>query len=248
MQPRCRPNMGLDQVMEWLQQLGHRANLINPDVNTVGIGVVADETDGRRAYVATQVFLRFAREIDVGAAPQRLLEMMNRARTARGARPLSTEPNLESAAQEAASAYFTDPSLSTHRPANPAVPEHTGAGAFLGAFERQFDGDSPVVSGGTSWPTCQDVRGKNGSRRCNRPALYLGEGQWSLSCDKHARRTDREHHERWGDTRRTSLDYDCCQRTRQRQAIGRAVLDWWRETGGPLTAIRSAVDHAGTQD
>jgi len=150
--------------------------------------------------------------------------------------------------QNASQRYRTDPSLSTHRPANPAVPEHTGAGAFLGAFERQFDGDSPVVSGGTSWPTCQDVRGKNGSRRCNRPALYLGEGQWSLSCDKHARRTDREHHERWGDTRRTSLDYDCCQRTRQRQAIGRAVLDWWRETGGPLTAIRSAVDHAGTQD
>ena len=150
--------------------------------------------------------------------------------------------------ENASRRYRTDPSLSKGRSANPAVPEHAGAGAFLGAFERQFDGDSPILSGGTSWPTCQDVRGKNGSRRCKRPALYLGEGQWSLSCDKHARRTDREHHELWGDARRASLDYDCCQRTRQRQAIGRAVLDWWRETGGPLTAIRGAVDHAGTAD
>jgi uncharacterized protein YkwD len=92
---------------------GHRANLINPDVNTVGIAVVVDESDGRRAFIATQVFLRVTREIDTAAAPARLLEMMNRARTARGARPLEVEPNLASAAQEAASAYFTDPSLTT---------------------------------------------------------------------------------------------------------------------------------------
>ncbi|MFO0712973.1 MAG: CAP domain-containing protein [Sandaracinus sp.] len=92
---------------------GHRANLINPDVNTVGLGVVIDEEDGRRAYIATQLFLRFAREIDTSAAPAHLLEMMNRARSARGARPLETEPNLQNAAQEAASAYFSDPTLTT---------------------------------------------------------------------------------------------------------------------------------------
>jgi uncharacterized protein YkwD len=92
---------------------GHRANLINPDVNTVGLGVVIDEADGRRAYIATQLFLRFAREIDTSAAPAHLLEMMNRARTARGARPLETEQNLQNAAQEAANAYFTDTTLTT---------------------------------------------------------------------------------------------------------------------------------------
>lgn len=92
---------------------GHRANLINPDVNTIGIGVVTDEADGRRAFIATQVFLRVTREIDTSAAPAHLLEMMNRARTARGARPLEVEPNLQGAAQEAAAAYFSDPSLTT---------------------------------------------------------------------------------------------------------------------------------------
>jgi uncharacterized protein YkwD len=92
---------------------GHRANLINADVNRVGVGVVVDESDGRRAFIATQVFLRVAREIDTTAAPARLLEMMNRARTARGARPLEVEPNLQAAAAEAAAAYFADPSLTT---------------------------------------------------------------------------------------------------------------------------------------
>jgi len=92
---------------------GHRANLINPDVNAVGLGVTVDETDGRRAFVATQVFLRFAREIDTSAAPARLFEMMNRARTARSARALELEPNLQNAAQEAAAAYFTEPTRTT---------------------------------------------------------------------------------------------------------------------------------------
>jgi hypothetical protein len=144
--------------------------------------------------------------------------------------------------------YRAAPYPGARGPASPAVPEHSGAGAFLGAFELQFDGDTPTFIGGASWPTCQDVRGKNGSRRCNQPALYLGEGQWSLGCDKHARRTDRERHELWGDARRASPDYDCYQRTQQRQAIGRAVLDWWRETGGPLTAMRAAAEHTGAGD
>lgn len=92
---------------------GHRANMINPDANVVGIGVVVDTTDGQPAYIATQVFIRVAREVDTAAAPAQLLEAMNRARTARGARALTVEPNLEAAAQSAAAAYFTDSTLTT---------------------------------------------------------------------------------------------------------------------------------------
>ena len=92
---------------------GHRANMINPDANRVGLGVVVDNTDGQPAYIATQVFLRVAREVDTAAAPAHLLEAMNRARTARGARALTVEPNLETAAQNAAAAYFTDSALTT---------------------------------------------------------------------------------------------------------------------------------------
>ncbi len=92
---------------------GHRANMINPDANVVGVGVVVDNTDGQPAYIATQVFIRVAREVDTAAAPAHLLEAMNRARTARGARALTVEPNLEAAAQSAAAAYFTDSTLTT---------------------------------------------------------------------------------------------------------------------------------------
>ena len=144
--------------------------------------------------------------------------------------------------------YRAAAGLSAPGSASAAVPEYSGAGTFLGAFERQFEGDSPVIDGGTSWPTCQDVRGKNGSRRCARPALYLGEGQWSPGCDKHARSADRERHQVWIGANQDSLDHDCSERARQRQAIGRAVFDWWRETGGPLTAMRGAVDHAGAAE
>jgi hypothetical protein len=76
----------------------------------------------------------------------------------------------------------------------------------------------------------------------------LGEGQWWPGCDKHARRADRERHELWGDARRASPDRDCYQRTQQHRAIGRAAFDWWRETGGPLTAMRDAVEHIGAGD
>lgn len=116
-----------------LDSPGHRANLINPDVNAIGVGVVVDESDGRRAFVATQVLVRFAREIDTAAAPAHLLEMMNRARAARGARPLQVEPNLEGAAQEAARAYFSDPSLTTQSTVDRAS---AGMRRYAVAFRR----------------------------------------------------------------------------------------------------------------
>jgi len=90
---------------------GHRANLISSGVNTCGIGVVAQETEGRTAFVATEVFLRFAQAIDVSAAPAEVLAAINRARTGRGASALENEENLRTAAQDAAQAFFDDPSL-----------------------------------------------------------------------------------------------------------------------------------------
>lgn len=90
---------------------GHRANIVSSGVNTCGIGVVADEADGRTAFIATEVFLRFAQPIDVPAAPAEVLAAINRARTARGASALETEENLRTAAQAAADAFFAEPTL-----------------------------------------------------------------------------------------------------------------------------------------
>lgn len=117
------------------------------------------------------------------------------------------------------------------------------AGTFLEQFERQLDdgGDSPLLHFTDEWPTCQDIRGKNGMNRCQQPALYLGEGQWSANCRKHARRLDREQHERWDSARDAEVTRESQRREELRQEVGRAVMGWWLGRGGPLEAIREVL-------
>lgn len=91
---------------------GHRANILNPDVTHVGVGVVAEPEGQRTAYVATEVFIRMAQEIDVARAPGRLLEAIGEARRARGVGSLEADENLSEAAQRAAEEYFADPEAS----------------------------------------------------------------------------------------------------------------------------------------
>ncbi len=95
-----------------LESPGHRANVLNPDVTHLGIGVVGERESNRTAYVATEVFVRMISEIDVDAAPEELLEMINAGREARGARPLEADKNLTKAASKAATDYFANKDLS----------------------------------------------------------------------------------------------------------------------------------------
>jgi uncharacterized protein YkwD len=95
-----------------LESPGHRANILNPDVSHVGVGVVAEQEGERAAFVATQVFVHMAAAIDVDGAPARLLEAINRARRARRAPPLELEPNLADAARAGATQFFAEPTLS----------------------------------------------------------------------------------------------------------------------------------------
>lgn len=112
---------------------GHRANLVNADANVVGIGVVADASDGRTAFIATEVFLRFAQPIDVSTAPQTVLDAINHARTARGAQAVSMEPNLQAAADQAARDFFTNPTMTTQDAVDQAS---TAMRRFSLAFRR----------------------------------------------------------------------------------------------------------------
>jgi len=95
-----------------MESPGHRANLLNRDVTHVGIGVASEPEGSRTAYVATQVFIRMNREIDVAEAPRTLLARINDGRHARRAEPLEADPNLTRAASEAARSYFADPEQS----------------------------------------------------------------------------------------------------------------------------------------
>lgn len=89
----------------------HRANILNPDVTHVGIGVVVEMDGSRRAYLATEVFVRMAQAIDVQRAPSDLLARINQARAARGAARLESDPNLEQAASQGARDYFAERTL-----------------------------------------------------------------------------------------------------------------------------------------
>lgn len=110
---------------------GHRSNLVSAGVNVCGIGVVADESDGRTAFIATELFMRFALPIDVPAAPAAVLAAIGRARAARGASALESDENLRAAAQRAAEGFFLDPTLSQSD-----VVDRAGAG--LGGFSMMF--------------------------------------------------------------------------------------------------------------
>ena len=91
---------------------GHRANLLNPDVTHVGLGVVSETEGDRSAFLATEVFVRMNRRQDLAGAPEQLVAMINQGREARGARAVEADPNLTEAAQEAARAFFADASKS----------------------------------------------------------------------------------------------------------------------------------------
>jgi uncharacterized protein YkwD len=121
---------------------GHRANILNPDVTHVGIGVVAQPEGGRNAFVVTQVFTRMGERLDVSTAPARVLELVNRARSARGAPPLVAEAPLAEAAQRAADHFFADPQLTQQD----VVDEASGALRRFAIAYRRIGGVMAVVS------------------------------------------------------------------------------------------------------
>jgi uncharacterized protein YkwD len=112
---------------------GHRANLLNPDVTHIGIGVVSEPEGDRRAFLATEVFVRMNRAQDLSDAPSRLVAMINDGRRARGADALEADPNLMEAAQEAAEAYFANPEQSRQDTVDDAS---AGLREFAIAFSR----------------------------------------------------------------------------------------------------------------
>lgn len=121
---------------------GHRANVLNGDVTHVGIGVVGEPEGSRTAFVATQVFVRMAQEIDVAAAPAELIALINQGREARGARPLEGDQNLSAAAQQAAQDYFGDGDLTQQD----AVDQASGQMRRFAIAFRRVGGLMVVVS------------------------------------------------------------------------------------------------------
>jgi uncharacterized protein YkwD len=117
----------------------HHRNLLNPDVTHVGIGV---EPDGKGEFLVTQIFLKMNADVDVEEARRKLLDAINQARRARGAKPVSSDTNLEAAATEGAREYFADPSIDQHEAvakANAAVRKFSIVFARIGSVMTVVD-------------------------------------------------------------------------------------------------------------
>ncbi len=125
-----------------MESPGHRANLVNPDVTHVGIGVVAQTEGARSAFLVTEVFVRMSERVDLSGAPERLVSSLNRARSARGAPPLSLEEHLSEAAQHAADEFFADPSLTQQD----AIDDASGSLRRFAIAYRRIGGVMAVVA------------------------------------------------------------------------------------------------------
>ncbi len=125
-----------------MESPGHRANLVNPDVSHVGIGVVAQPEGARSAFIVTEVFIRMSERVDLTGAPERLVTLINRARSARGAPALSLEEHLGEAAQRAADEFFRDPSLSQQD----AVDDASGSLRRFAIAYRRIGGVMAIVA------------------------------------------------------------------------------------------------------
>ncbi|MBL8604276.1 MAG: CAP domain-containing protein [Myxococcales bacterium] len=90
---------------------GHRANILNPTVTHVGIGVVR-ESGPSGGLIVSQDFIEVAAAIDAAAAARTLVEGINRNRVARGQPAFAANATLSAAAQEAATAFFANPGRS----------------------------------------------------------------------------------------------------------------------------------------
>lgn len=125
-----------------LQSPQHRSNILNRDVTHVGIGAVAVGTGSSREWIVTEVFVRITQDIDVLRAPALLLAQINRARNARHAPDAELEPNLASAAHDAARHYLADPSLSQ----NDVLDEATASLRRFAIAYRRVGGVMAVVN------------------------------------------------------------------------------------------------------
>jgi uncharacterized protein YkwD len=89
---------------------GHRANVLNPRVTHVGIGVVR-EAGPSGALLVTQDFIEVVRAIDTTATVRDLLERINATRIARNLARFEVRPQLQAAAERAARAFFASSTI-----------------------------------------------------------------------------------------------------------------------------------------
>jgi uncharacterized protein YkwD len=92
-----------------LDSPGHRANALDANLTHVGIGVVIDQRGGHSQIVATEEFGGLSKPIDLAAAPDELLRLVNARRSSAGAPKLEVDPVLTEAARSGVTLFFREP-------------------------------------------------------------------------------------------------------------------------------------------
>ncbi len=87
----------------------HRAAILSPSVDEVGIGVASEPENERRAFFVTELFAHAAVPLELGPASAALLARIAQLRKERGLQPITRSDSFDRAAQRAASEYFSRP-------------------------------------------------------------------------------------------------------------------------------------------
>jgi uncharacterized protein YkwD len=98
---------GVDDVLrQWLESPSHRANLLDPDIDTfgIGVGVEHDPTGGNDRLYAVLVLARLADDGTPLELAARVLARLNAERARLGLAPLDADPELSRLAMQHAAA------------------------------------------------------------------------------------------------------------------------------------------------
>jgi uncharacterized protein YkwD len=87
----------------------HRAAILSPHVDQLGIGVASQPEGDRPAFFVTELFAHAPVEVDRAQAEERLLARVAELRRVRGLSPLWRSDALDRAARRSAEEYFTRP-------------------------------------------------------------------------------------------------------------------------------------------
>jgi len=92
--------------MGLMQSPGHRANILNPLAEEVGVGVALIEGDVKPSVIVTQVFAVGPEEVDVDRVAEQVLAALDKARAAAGVPEVKRNRKLDRVAQQAAKLCF----------------------------------------------------------------------------------------------------------------------------------------------
>lgn len=94
---------------DFMSNPGQRAPVLNPEVTHLGVGVARTKNVGGDVYYLTEVFVGEQLAVDLAAAPEQIVEQINKARSDRGEGALAMDEALSAIAQDALNSYLSDP-------------------------------------------------------------------------------------------------------------------------------------------